>query len=60
MLSGLTTAIQTGLTAIGTVARSLVNSNGQLYVLLPVVGLSIALGIVGWAIHKIKTMTWGF
>lgn len=33
---------------------------GQLSVLLPVIGLGIAFGIIGFAISKIKSLTWGF
>ena len=58
------TAIGNGVTAVigyaGDVADALFTSGGELASLLCVVGLSVGLGIVGWGIRTVKSLTWGF
>lgn len=44
----------------GDVVTALVGENGDLVALLPVIGLSIGLGLVGWGIRTVKSITWGF
>lgn len=57
-------AIGSGVTAVigyaGEVITALVGEAGALAPLLPVVGLAIGIGLVGWGIRTIKSITWGF
>ena len=57
-------AIGSGVTAAigycGDVLNALLNEGGQLVGLLPIIGLGIAMGVIGFAISKIKSLTWGF
>lgn len=62
--SGLMGAIGDGVTAVisyaGDVATALFTESGELASLLCVIGLSVGLGIVGWGIRTVKSLTWGF
>lgn len=60
----LVNAIGTGLTSVigyaGSVVDALVGAEGALNALLPVIGVTIAFGVVGWGIRTVKSLTWGF
>lgn len=60
----LMTSIGTGVTSVigyaGDVANALFTEGGELATLLGVIGLSVGLGIVGWGIPTVKSLTWGF
>lgn len=60
MLSAVGTALTSCIGWLGTILDAITDTDGDLAAILPVIGLSIALGIVGWAIAKIKSLTWGF
>lgn len=54
--SGVTQVISFG----GEVVTALLGDNGAFAALLPVIGMSIGMGVVGWGIRTIKSLTWGF
>lgn len=56
ILAGVGTAIQAG----GQVVTALLGSSGELGALLPVVGMAVGIGLVGWGIRTVKSLTWGF
>lgn len=51
--TGVTSAIEFG----GEVLTSIMT--GSMSAVLPVVGLAIGLGIVGWGIKTVKSLVWG-
>lgn len=57
-------AIGTGVTKVialgGEVVTAILGTDGAFAALLPVIGLSIGMGIVGWGIRTVKSLTWGF
>ena len=57
-------AIGSGVTAVigyaGEVVTSLISESGELAALLPVIGMAIGIGLVGWGIRTVKSLTWGF
>lgn len=57
-------AIGTGVTEViswgGEVLTAIVGETGAFGAVLPVVGISVGLGIVGWGIKTIKSLVWGF
>lgn len=58
------TAIGQGVTSVigfaGEVVDALILTNGKLSGLLPVIGMAIGIGLVGWGIRTVKSLTWGF
>lgn len=44
----------------GKVVTALLSPDGALFGLLPVVGMAVGIGMVGWGIRKFKDCTWGF
>lgn len=56
ILQGVTTAIS----ACGQVVAALLGEAGELKDLLPVIGLAVGIGLVGWGIRTVKSLTWGF
>lgn len=60
MLQAITTGVTTVIEAAGTVVTAIVGEGGAMKDLLPVIGMAIGLGLVGWAIRTIKSLTWGF
>lgn len=61
-VAGIMGAIGDGVTAVIGYAGSVVTAivSGGLSSLLPVVGMSVGLGLVGWGIRTVKSLTWGF
>lgn len=61
MESAFVTAIGDGVTAVidwgGEVLTSI--TSGGMAAVLPVVGIAIGIGIVGWGIATIKSLVWG-
>lgn len=57
-------AIGTGVTEViswgGEVLSAITAEAGSFSAVLPVIGISIGLGIVGWGIATIKSLVWGF
>lgn len=55
-------AIGTGVTSVigwgGNVLTAI--TTGSMSAVLPVVGVTVGLGIVGWGIKTIKSLVWGF
>lgn len=60
MLQAILTGVETAITIGGNVVTSILGEAGALKDLLPVVGLAIGFGGVGWGIRTIKSLTWGF
>lgn len=54
--SGVTEVISWG----GEVLTAITGAEGAFSAVLPVIGVSIGLGIVGWAIATIKSLVWGY
>lgn len=56
-------AIGTGVTEVigwgGEVLTAIVGETGSMNAVLPVIGIAIGLGIVGWGIATIKSLVWG-
>lgn len=44
----------------GEVVDALITSSGALSGLLPVIGMAVGIGLVGWGIRTVKSLTWGF
>ena len=57
-------AIGSGVTScigfVGQLVTAIFSAEGDLAELLPVIGLQIGMGIVGFGIAKVKGLTWGF
>lgn len=57
-------AIKSGVTAVismgGEVVTAIVGESGAFAALLPVIGVAIGIGLVGWGIRTVKSLTWGF
>lgn len=57
-------AIGSGVTAVigyaGDVVTALVSESGAFAALLPVIGMAVGIGLVGWGIRTVKSLTWGF
>lgn len=60
MIAAITSGVTTVISAAGTVISSIVTESGEMSALLPVIGMAVGLGLVGWAIRTIKSLTWGF
>ena len=60
MIEAITTGVATAITIGGNVVTALLGTSGAMKELLPVVGLAIGFGGVGWGIRTIKSLTWGF
>lgn len=55
-------AIGTGVTSVITWGGNVLTAitSGSMAGVLPVIGVTIGLGIVGWGIKTIKSLVWGF
>lgn len=60
MVEAIVTGVTTVVTAGGTVLDAIVKTDGAMSGLLPVIGMAIGMGVVGWAVSTIKSLTWGF
>lgn len=60
MMNAITQGVSTVISAAGDVITAIVTDAGEMSALLPVIGMAIGLGLVGWAIRTIKSLTWGF
>lgn len=59
-LDAIVDGVGTAVEIVGTVVTALVGSTGALTALLPVIGLSIGMGAVGYGIRTVKSLVWGF
>ena len=59
MLNAVTSAISTVIGWVGTVITALTSSNGDLYDLLPLFAIGIAISAVLLGIRIIKSVVWG-
>ena len=57
MLEAIGTGVTSAVEFCGEVLTSI--TTGNMAVVLPVIGLSIGMGVVGFAIAKIKSLVWG-
>lgn len=60
MVEAITTGVTTAIGVCGSVVTAILGEAGQLKDLLPVIGLAIGFGGVGWGIRTMKSLTWGF
>lgn len=60
MIKSITDGVGTVIECAGDVVGAIINDGGAMNALLPVIGMAIGLGLVGWAIRTIKSLTWGF
>lgn len=60
MVEAITTGVSTAITICGNVVTAIVGESGGLKDLLPIIGLAIGFGGVGWGISTMKSLTWGF
>ena len=59
-IGAITDGVGTAVSSAGKVVTALLTEGGELAALLPVVGLAIGIGLVGWGVRTIKSLTWGF
>lgn len=60
MLEAITSAVPTVIGWVGDVLSAIVTTEGELSAILPVIGLAIAFGVIGFGVRTIKNLTWGF
>lgn len=60
MLEAIGTGVTKSITFAGEVITAIVGETGAMAAILPVIGLAIGLGIVGWGVRTVKSLTWGF
>ena len=60
MIEAIVSGVGTAVEVCGSVLSSIFGEAGALKDLLPVIGLGIGFSAAGWAIHTIKSLTWGF
>lgn len=60
MLEAIGTGVTSAIGYVGDVLDALLTTEGALAGLLPIIGLGIAMGVIGFAVAKIKSLTWGF
>lgn len=60
--TGIMGAIGSGVTSVIGYAGQVVTAitSGGLSALLPVIGMAVGIGLVGWGIRTVKSLTWGF
>lgn len=59
MLNAIGMGVTSAIGYVGTVLGAIAHESGQLRYVLPVVGLTIGMGVIGFAIAKIKSLVWG-
>lgn len=59
MLAAVTDALATVITWVGTVITSIVSTTGELYSLLPLFAVGIAISVLLFGIRAIKSIVWG-
>ena len=59
-VSAISDGVGTAISVCGSVVTAIVGASGDLKDLLPVIGLAIGFGGVGWGINTFKSLTWGF
>lgn len=57
MLASISTGVTSAIEFCGEVLTSI--TSGDMSTVLPVIGLSIGMGVIGFAIAKIKSLVWG-
>lgn len=60
MLDAISTGVTTAIGYVGDVLSAIVGTSGDLAGILPVLGLSIGMGVIGFGISKLKSVIWGF
>lgn len=60
MINAITSGVGTVIEAAGKVVTAIISDGGAMNALLPVIGMAVGLGLVGWGIRTIKSLTWGF
>lgn len=60
MLSAISTALTSILTMLGNCVTAIVDDEGALVALLPLIGIGIAFSVLSYGIKLIRGSTWGF
>ena len=60
MINAITSGVGTVIECAGDVVSAIITDGGAMNALLPVIGMAVGLGLVGWGIRTIKSLTWGF
>lgn len=60
MIEAITSGVTVAITAAGKVVTALLGETGELKDLLPVIGMAVGIGLTGWGIRTVKSLTWGF
>lgn len=60
MIATITSGVTAAITMGGDVITAIFGDAGSWGAVADVIGLQIGLGVIGWAIVKIKSLVWGF
>lgn len=60
MIAEITTGVTNVITWVGQVVTAIFGSNGAMAPLLPIIGVAVGIGIVGFGIRTIKNVVWGY
>lgn len=60
MLTTIGDGVTSVISWVGEVVSALFTSTGAMYTLLPIVGVAVGIGIVGFGIRTIKNVVWGY
>lgn len=60
MMEAIATGVTNCIGFVGDVVTAIFTAEGSLSALLPVIGLQIGMGVIGFGIAKVKGLTWGF
>lgn len=59
MLNAIETGFSSAIGFVGDVVEAITSTSGEFAGILPVIGLVIGMGVVGFAIRKVKSLVWG-
>ena len=60
MLNAIGTGVTNAITYIGNVVSAIFSENGTLAAILPAIGLSVGVFLVGWGIGQVKSLIKGY
>lgn len=60
MLEFITTGVTSAIAMGGNVVTAIFGESGSWAAVAPVIGLQIGMGVIGFAISKVKSITYGF
>lgn len=59
MLTNIGLGVTTAIGYVGEILSAIAGQGGALAAVLPVIGLTIGMGVIGFGIAKIKSLVWG-